>query len=350
MLHRVKQSRIHSKRGFTLVELLVVIAIIGVLVALLLPAVQAAREAARRSACQNNLHQIGLGLQNYHSAKQFFPYGAHDGDCESGVPHDRFPQTWRTLILPYMENQPLYEQLRELADQSRGNGCYPVRRWERSPLQQTPVESYICPSESINVGSGLATWSGPSTAAVASYFGNAGPVATGPRDWGEDKGCGLCFRQIDCPCNFGTGRGFFFGHNGDGPGMLDMWPNELSVGHVTDGTSNTLHVGETYWSEPNSGQPGCTDNMHWMSSWSVSSTVWGINTDYLARIPDIDNWQAGCNYRSLHPGGAQFLFVDGSVRFLQDDIQPSLLGNLGQRNDGRIDAEYSPPQATGGGR
>ena len=344
----------HAKnrpRGFTLVELLVVIAIIGILVALLLPAIQAAREAARRSGCQNNLHQIGVAMQNFNSAKKVFPYGAHDGDCEAGVPHDRLPLTWRILILPYMEKQALYEQLNQVAELSRGAGCYPVRPWDQSPLQQLEISSYICPSETLPaIKSGMAAWSGPATAAIASYFGNAGPVATGPKDWGEDKGCGLCFRQADCPCNFGVGRGFFFGHNANGPGMLDMWPNKYSIGKVPDGTSNTLFVGETYWAEPGSGLPGGTDNMQWMSSWSVTSTVWGINTDYLARIPDIANWQAGSSYRSHHPGGAQFLYVDGSVKFLEDDINPALLANLGARNDGHVGAEYTPRKATGGGR
>src|SRR3954447_1619024 len=101
--------------GFTLVELLVVIAIIGILVALLLPAVQAAREASRRASCQNKLHQIGLALHNYHSAKNVFPYGAQDGDCEAKTP-DRHVMGWRLLILPYMEYQTLYDQLVPIAE------------------------------------------------------------------------------------------------------------------------------------------------------------------------------------------------------------------------------------------
>ncbi len=88
---------VHS-RGFTLVELLVVIAIIGILVALLLPAVQAAREASRRTSCKNNLHQIGVALHNYHSARRVFPYGANDGDCESNTP-PRDVMGWRSAAL-----------------------------------------------------------------------------------------------------------------------------------------------------------------------------------------------------------------------------------------------------------
>src|SRR5262245_19137304 len=108
----------HSQRqGFTLVELLVVIAIIGILVALLLPAIQAAREAARRAHCVNNLHQIGIALHNYHAARKVFPYGANDGDCEDLTPK-REVMAWRVLILPYLENQPLYDRLTALVKSS----------------------------------------------------------------------------------------------------------------------------------------------------------------------------------------------------------------------------------------
>jgi prepilin-type N-terminal cleavage/methylation domain-containing protein/prepilin-type processing-associated H-X9-DG protein len=348
--------RSKRRRAFTLVELLVVIAIIGVLVALLLPAVQAAREAARRSSCQNNLAQIGKGMHNHHAAVNYFPYGAHDDDDEEGInhdgkPNDRFPMTWRILLLPYMEQGPVFQELKPLAEASRVKGTYPVRAWEQSPLQLQPMPVYICPNENPAIKTGLASWSGPTTAAIASYFGNAGSIATGPTDWGVPNVCGQCILHRACRCEFGNTpehpRGFFHGHNPDGPGMLDMWPNQLATKHVPDGTSNTIHVGETYWAEPGSQQSGCSNHMHWMSSWSVASAVWGINLDHIAMAPqtaqDDYNWAAGCNFRSLHPGGAQFLFVDGSVRFLEESISPAALSNLADRADGRIGDEYTRP-------
>jgi len=353
---------IKRQAAFTLVELLVVIAIIGILIALLLPAVQAAREAARRSSCQNNLHQIGLAMQNHLSAKKFFPYGAHDGDCEGNIPHERLPHTWRTLLLPYMENQPLFDRLDELAELSVSSGCYPERPWELSDLQQQIVPEFICASDegASRVQNELASWSGPTTAAVSSYFGNAGPIATGPRDWGEPQSCGQCVSGRACPCVFGNRqgggqRGFFHGHNANGPGMLDMWPNEYSMAQVTDGSSKTIHVGETHWVDPGAQESGCFNNMHWMGSWSVASTVWGINTDYMTQFGwDVEthenqNWQTGCNFRSRHPGGAHFLMVDGSVSFRGDDINPALLANLGARNDGNVgDTHVFVPPTSGG--
>jgi prepilin-type processing-associated H-X9-DG protein len=152
------------------------------------------------------------------------------------------------------------------------------------------------------------------------------------------------------------GRGFFHGHNPGGPGMLDMFPNKISMKHVTDGSSNTLHVGETHGAVFGAQQPGCFSSNNWMGSFAVASTVWGINIDYLSTLGwsvtehDRNNYTAGCNFRSNHPGGAQFLLVDGSVKFIEESILPTLLGNLGARNDGNIGAAYHPPESAGTGR
>ena len=349
-----------TRRGaFTLVELLVVIAIIGVLVALLLPAVQAAREAARRSSCQNNLKQIGVAIQNYHAAKSVYPYGAKDGDCEFGTP-PRETWNWRTLILPYMEQAPLVAQMKPLAAASKGTPCKRVedRPWDLTPLQQLSLSVYVCPSEGEPVHEGMDTWFGPPQAAMASYFGSAGPVATGPADWGVPNVCGKCVGNVGCPCDFGNNdppgnpRGFLHGHNSNGPGMLDMWGNKISAKHVEDGTSNVIHVGENHWSEPEANLPGVYNNAQWMSTFCVSSTVWGINTDYvtilgltLANHQNVNYLTGGASFRSLHVGGAYFLFVDGSVRFLEDHTSDALLANLGDRRDGRVGEEYERPSS-----
>ena len=346
-------------RGFTLVELLVVIAIIGILVALLLPAIQAAREAARRASCQNKMHEIGIAMHNYHSAKTVFPYGANDGDCEAGTP-PREMMGWRVLLLPYLEYQALYDQLSPIAEASKGTGCTKPesRPWDLTPLQQQAIPEYVCPNEGINYVRGVMdTWFGPENAAIASYFGNAGPVASGPSDWGAPYVCGHCVGSFKCLCDYGNkpggnARGFYHGHNPGGPGMLDLWANRISTGKVPDGTSYTIHVGESHWIDPELNQSGCFGNMHWMTTWAVSTTVWGINDDYMARLglsptehKDL-NYLIGCNFRSLHPGGAHFLFVDGSVQFLVNETSDQLLGNLGGRNDSRTGEEYQPP---GGG-
>src|SRR5262245_18660185 len=121
--------------GFTLVELLVVIAIFGVLVALLLPAVQAARESARRSQCVTNLRQVGVALQNYESAKRVLPYGSDYYDVTAGP---TFKATWAALILPYLEEQSLYD---------RFDFTLPMRNAKNQLARETPVSTYICPSD-----------------------------------------------------------------------------------------------------------------------------------------------------------------------------------------------------------
>lgn len=362
------KRRFHP-HGFTLVELLVVIAIIGILVALLLPAVQAAREASRRASCENNLHQIGVALHNYHSVKGVFPYGAKDDDCDvSGPPH-REVIAWRVLLLPYLEHQSLWDRLVPIAKLSNETGPPdPVRNvckynedrpWDRAEEQLLGLAEYLCPSDEIypvvkpHPDNTTDRWFGPKASALASYYGVAGPVATGPSDhsWGgADVICGDCVGGLGCPCVRGDvskgQRGWFHGYAPGGPGMMDMWGNKISTAKVPDGTANTLHVGETHWIDRESNRSGCFSTNGWMYTWSVASTVWGINTDYVSRLGftpqehDQFNYETGCNFRSRHPGGAQFVYADGHVEFLADDINPKLLANLGDRNGGRLGDFY----------
>jgi len=131
------RSRFWKHRvGFTLVELLVVIAIIGILVALLLPAVQAAREAARRTQCTNNLKQLGLALHNYHDTYKSFPARGVFGAANTGPPMRAYHHTWIEAILPFIEQQPLYDSVNHNA---------PV--WGQ-PIVGTAVPAILCPSDS----------------------------------------------------------------------------------------------------------------------------------------------------------------------------------------------------------
>jgi prepilin-type N-terminal cleavage/methylation domain-containing protein/prepilin-type processing-associated H-X9-DG protein len=335
-------QRSSRRAGFTLVELLVVIAIIGILIGLLLPAVQAARSAARRTQCLNNLKQIGLGLHNYQEAMRKFPYGSADHDWESnpehgGTPKVRYAGTWRTFILGYMEQGPLGLAIGQInvtssqVDDQRGP-------WAAAPQQQLQLAVYVCPDEPEPRNRPNASWSlSPIRgAAISTYFGNAGPAATAPRDYGLKTGCGLCSdgstESVFCPCTLGNyppyNRGFYHGHNPKGPGMLDMYPYARKIADVKDGTSNTLFVGETHG--PNSAGDGCNDYLAWMSTWCVASTVYGINAVGVG-----NDWRAGCNYRSYHQGGAHFLYVDGSARFISDTVNLWTFGYLGGRDDGQ---------------
>ena len=214
------------------------------------------------------------------------------------------------------------------------------------------IPGYVCPSEVGRrvrggvLGPGKDEWGywnfGPKQeAAISTYMGCAGPASTGPLDWGIFQSAGLCTdgSTIDalCPCTLGNSsqfdRGFYHGHNPNGPGMLDMYPNGYDVASCRDGTSNTLLVGETHG--VNSNGDGCGDHMNWMSTWSVSSTVYGINANNVG-----SGWGDGCNFRSYHPGGASFVYVDGSVHFLSETIDLWSFGYLGARNDGEVVGSY----------
>ncbi len=341
------KHRCRVKRGFTLIELLVVIAIIAILIALLLPAVQQAREAARRTQCKNNLKQIGLALHNYHDVFNTFPFGSADHDDRpwcSGT-NGRMGYNWRVRILPYIEQANLFTTIMgyqfSMVDMPYASNSA-IRN---IPEHLTVIPGYLCPSEPASpVQTGLNnTWViGPTTAAISSYVGSAGPVSTHPAD---SVGCGLCSNgsnlQAFCDCkNHGWGAA---GGGGGGIhyslcepktiGMLSMYPDKVNIAKVTDGTSNTLFVGE--WHYTNNKGDGCAPRMHWAGSWASASTVYGINARGVG-----NGYPNGCNFRSFHVGGAHFLLVDGSVRFVSENIDLRLLGWLGSRDQGEVVGDY----------
>ena len=348
-------KRRDGRAAFTLVELLVVISIIGVLAALLLPAIQAARSAARRAQCSNNLRQIGIGIQSHQAAQGFYPFGSFDHDYD-GADYDaggtyRKGVNWRTLILPYLEETSISDRLAQLDPFERGGYSRSVP-WATAPEQRLTLSVFICPDEpGPHVRNGSSSWAFTPTNGygISTYMGNAGPVTPVPDDgtWGGLKdACGLCTDLSEpdayCPCFFGNSskfqRGFMHGHNPNGPGMMDMYPNRYRPRQCPDGASKTIHVGEIHGLNNNGdgcGLPG-HDQLGWMSSWCVATTVFGINT-----ADSGGRWQDGCvSYRSYHAGGAYFVYVDGSVHFLSDAIDLRTFGWLGSRNDGQVLEPY----------
>jgi prepilin-type N-terminal cleavage/methylation domain-containing protein len=204
-------------RAFTLVELLVVIAIIGVLVALLLPAVQAAREAARRLQCSNHLKQIGLAMHNYHDAMRTFPSGTIVSNTLS----------WRVFILPQMEQQTLYERFS--FDSGLWNGGTNNEGPNKLIHALNKIPGYLCPSaEREMAGNGSSRLSNPTRETyVSHYYGVAGPVGTNP--------------VTGNPYSHAATPG---GHGGFAEGGILYRNSSVSVGAVRDGTSKTLLVGE----------------------------------------------------------------------------------------------------------
>ncbi len=302
--------RYFAANGFTLVELLVVIAIIGVLVALLLPAVQAAREAARRSQCTNNLKQIGLGLSNYESSVQMFPTQIAPYQEVPGV--DGNGWSWMTAILPFVEQQALYDSIRPEGQMAAGMGMNnPVNY----PAIKTPVDVYYCPSDQAKGTTVDDAWKvTPGVEiAVTNYVGVMGP---------HNIGNGSIFGGLPDCHNYGIYgfeecTGTFWRHSHLAPVKLKSF---------TDGLSNTIIAGEV--------MPEYDSFKYWaLSNGTWASTVAPIN--YLPEPNEPWNgWRDQTGFRSRHPAGAFFLWGDVHVSFLSESIDETVYRGLSTRAGG----------------
>ncbi len=291
---------VKAKKGFTLVELLVVIAIIGILVALLLPAVQSARESARRMACVNNLKQIGIALHMYHDSHDTFPAGGiTEGNC-CGTPSGI---TWTISILPFLEQQALFEQ-------------YDSNSFNEDPVnavvRETFLPIYACPSEE-NVDLLEQPDSGPGSGLF--YRRGSYRAVSGRSDgsgWWDNN------QAIDAGLSI-TWRGPL--HSVGTHGM--SWERESDI---TDGLSNTMMVGEMTSVDNGQGSTASRRRTFWAytyTSYNQSTVVPQSRTfivDYercvaIGGLGGSNPCKRG--WGSSHPNGINFLFCDSSVRFVR---------------------------------
>ena len=301
------------RHGFTLVELLVVIAIIAILIALLLPAVQAARAAARRLQCANNLKQVGVALHNYHSVHSVFPVGFW-GNLYIPV-NQEDGWAWGTFILPYLEQGDINEAFDFSLDSYRN---FTVNRQAAAHH----VQVYICPDDpqAPELVGCCGDWMQGShrheDVAMTNLAGVTGAIYLDGFGWyrGDER------NASDIVVNNG----------------LLYWDSKVRIVHITDGTSHTLAVGETAGGGP------ASHRAHYWVTFNVMSTYRGINGPLTVpggwsnpSDPYIW-WQIeNGNFSSYHPsGGAHFVFADGSVHFLSENIDQTVLAALASRNLG----------------
>lgn len=299
----ISLGRSSSGRGFTLVELLVVIAIIGVLVALLLPAVQAAREAARRATCVNQIRQVALACLNFHDTNGHFPAGS-----------DEQAFSYLAQILPFHEQSNLHD----LIDYD-----YSWHDVENEQAVNTPMPIFKCPSVDELEITGL----GPP--------GNGWNAQSNLR--GHYVGIMGARRSLACPAPEGDPYTAEFCTSGGGVATNGMIYNksEISFRQIADGSSNTFLIGEMSWSEVGPARAwivGSTPGGSYM--YAAKNILYPMNS--AGRVGSTGIKNNNVSLGSLHPGGAHFAMADGSAQFVIENIELDVYKSLASRTAGEV--------------
>jgi prepilin-type N-terminal cleavage/methylation domain-containing protein len=345
-------GRAFTTRGFTLVELLVVIAIIGILVALLLPAIQAAREAARRSQCSSGLRQLALGALNHHDVNKFFPTGGWGyyfvGDPDRGYGKDQ-PGGWVYNILPYIEEKSLHDS----GSDGKPEELTRDQRAAVATVVTSPINIINCPSRrqtrafplgASEAAGGLRNSITPTEAGRSDYAINAGhahvELSAGPTDYVQAATWSTSRTwQCDNPAVKARLTGISYERS------------EVSIRRITDGTSKTYLIGEKYIPTANyetgldwgDNETWCTgfnnDNFRATGRWDGTNIVEAVpmpdSTDEATlTIGGVRTWL--WRFGSAHPGGWQVAYCDGSVATVSFDIDWQVHRDMGNREDGNV--------------
>jgi prepilin-type N-terminal cleavage/methylation domain-containing protein/prepilin-type processing-associated H-X9-DG protein len=344
-MKRQRHSATVAHVGFTLVELLVVIAIIGILVALLLPAIQAAREAARRMSCSNDLKNIGLGCLSHHEAKKYLPTSigqwaedfnrAHD--TWIGPPDGRMStknggpgyngKGWIVDVLPFIEEKDMYDRIQAGLNEAKGDFAvgFTGRGMGRKSIRDivaNPLPWMTCPSDdSPHQSDKQFYWTGIMVA-TTDYKGVIGDsIISGTPQPGVTTPFESFGSQPDCH-NTAECNGLIWRNTSFSP---------INLRKVTDGTSNTFMVGECVGSQDYHGAAFFADG---------DFATCGIPLNYFLVGADEaelkTKWYEVRGFKSLHPGGVQFVMADGSVHFINEGIDSAVYRGLATRDGGEV--------------